>query len=527
MLLAPWVAVTHTTDRIAALSAEAAARRVAAARATAFAGGAVAAGLGLGVLAAVVLLLWIALPFPDSGLGGALHVGAALWLLAQGADLVRTGTLSGTAAPIGVTPLLLTALPGWLLYRAAASAVRTATGDASAAARDVRPVIAARPVAAVRSAPDLRAVVATAGWLLAGYLAAASGAVAYAAAGSVHIDVLAALLYVPLFAAAVTAAGAWAGCGRPSLARLMPYGGDAVVALRAAGMAVGVVIGGGALIGAAALTWHADAAGRTFAQLSGPLAGRIAVLLVAVALVPNLAVWGAAYALGPGFAVGVGSGVAPAGASGYPLLPGFPLLAALPGEGGGGLLGWATLAVPAAAGLLVAWSVGRSADAWSLRRTALVAASAALVSGAAFALLAAASGGPLGTATLAAFGPSWWATGSAALAWTLLLGAPGAVTLRWHRNHPPISWRSYAAALHPRGWLRRFAVLHPRRWPAYAAAVRPRFLFRSPATPATPEPVEEPGPTAPPPAQPVPEAPSAVPPMPTSPPAPFVPSPDE
>ncbi|MCZ0987401.1 DUF6350 family protein [Streptomyces diastatochromogenes] len=90
-------------------------------------GGAVAAGLGLGSLAVLVLGLWISSPYPDSGPGGALRIAAALWLLAHGVELVRTDTLSGVPLPVGVTPLLLLALPVWLLYRAA----RDAT-DASA-----------------------------------------------------------------------------------------------------------------------------------------------------------------------------------------------------------------------------------------------------------------------------------------------------------------------------------------------------------------------------------------------------------
>lgn len=488
MLLAPWVAVTHTTDRITALSGEAAARRAAAARATAFAGGAVAAGLGLGVLTALVLVLWIASPFPDSGLGGALHVSADLWLLAQGGDLVRTGTLSGAAAPIGVTPLLLTALPGWLLFRAAASAVRTDDGEAP-------------------DAPDPRTVAARAGWLLAGYLAAASGAVAYAVTGSLHADLLAALLYVPLFAAAVTAAGTWAGCGRPSPAPLVPHGEDAVLALRAAGAAAGVVLGGGALLGAASLTWHAGASGRTFAQLSGPMAGRIAVALLAVALVPNLVIWAAAYALGPGFAVGVGSTVGPAGASGYPLLPGFPLLSALPGEGGGGPAAWSTLALPAAAGALVAWTVGRRAapDAGP-RRTALIASGSAFACGLGFAVLAAAAGGAMGSGVLADFGPSWWATGGAAFGWTLLVGAPGAGALRWARTHGPVPWRTYGAFLRPR---RRLAFPAPPEVPAFPAP---------PEVPAFPGPPGVPGVAGVPPLPPLPPVIPRVPPMPTVPP---------
>ena len=84
-----------------------------------FLGGALAAGLGLGSFAVLVMVLWISSPYPDSGPGSALHVAASLWLLAHGAELVRTDTLSGVPAPVGVTPLLLLVLPAWLMQRAA------------------------------------------------------------------------------------------------------------------------------------------------------------------------------------------------------------------------------------------------------------------------------------------------------------------------------------------------------------------------------------------------------------------------
>ena len=87
-------------------------------------GGVLAAGLGLGSFAVLVVVMWISSPYPDSGPGGSLHVAAALWLLAHGAELVRTDTLSGVPAPVGVTPLLLPAPPG---------APATRTGRAAAA----------------------------------------------------------------------------------------------------------------------------------------------------------------------------------------------------------------------------------------------------------------------------------------------------------------------------------------------------------------------------------------------------------
>jgi hypothetical protein len=411
VFLTPWDAVTQMTEQAHphppsgtdSAPAVPVPVPVAAARASA-AAGAAAAGLALAALTAVVLLLWIASPFPDSGLDGALHFGTGLWLLAQGADLVRTRTLSGVPAPIGITPLLLSALPAWLLHRGAASAVANGTYRC-------------------------------AGWVLGGYLSVAAGVTAYAAGGRVHVDVLSAALHVPLFAVAATAAGAWSGCGRPPLTRYVPWGADAAVALRAGAVGTGVLVGGGALIGGAALAWHAGAAGHAFGQLSAPLSGQAAVLLLCLLLVPDLAVWSAAYALGPGFAVGAGSAVAPAGASGYPLLPGFPLLAALPGQGGAHVVGWATLALPALAGGAVALCCARAA--LSVGRTALVAAGASAVCGLALALLAAAAGGPMGVGTLASFGPSWWLTGAAALAWTLAVGLPAAVVTRWLQSRAP------------------------------------------------------------------------------------------
>ncbi|WP_024759174.1 cell division protein PerM [Streptomyces exfoliatus] len=104
-----------------------------AALATACVRGGVAAGLGLGALAVLVTAAWISSPYPDGGPGGALHVASGLWLLAHGVDLVRTDTLSGLPAPLGIAPMLLAALPVWLVHRAARDTLdpgATATGRA-------------------------------------------------------------------------------------------------------------------------------------------------------------------------------------------------------------------------------------------------------------------------------------------------------------------------------------------------------------------------------------------------------------
>ncbi|WP_202235619.1 cell division protein PerM [Actinacidiphila reveromycinica] len=452
--------MTQTTEPLTA-SVSAPPPRWAALRVSALAAGASAAGLGLGGIAAVVLMLWIGSPFPDTGLGDALHVSADLWLLAQGADLLRDSTLSGDPAPVGIAPLLLSALPAWLVFRGTASAVAAAVdgkdpddaggpgggavGDAGFEGRLTGPA-------------RVRAAAAVTGWVLAGYLTLAAVVAVYATGGSVHVDPVTAP-YAVLFAGAAAGCGAWAGCGRPG-PELLPldrfrggrlyrmhraYAEEVGAAVRAATGAAALLVAGGALIGAAALIWHAGAVGRTYEQLSGPLVGQVSVLLVAVGLVPNLAVWAASYALGAGFTVGVGGATAPAGSSGHHLLlPGFPLLAALP-HAGTSWIGWATLALPVLAALGVAWFVGN--DAWPVWSTVRVTAGAALALGAGFAVLAAWAGGPLGAHRLAEFGPVWWRAGAAAAGWTLAIALPASLVLRYHVAHPPHPWRSLVGEL--------------------------------------------------------------------------------
>ncbi|NEA19635.1 hypothetical protein G3I29_30110, partial [Streptomyces halstedii] len=62
--------------------------------------------------------------------------------------------------------------------------------------------------------------------------------------------------------------------------------------------------------------------------------------------------------------------------------------------------------------------------------------------GAGAALLAAASGGALGTGALAEFGPVWWLVGPAALVWTAVIGVPAALLTRaWRLREQGWSWR--------------------------------------------------------------------------------------
>ncbi|MFE7359927.1 DUF6350 family protein [[Kitasatospora] papulosa] len=423
------------------LSAE---RSRSAALASAFVRGVLAAGLGLGSLSVLVMLSWISSPYPDSGPGGALHVASGLWLLAHGAELVRADTVGGHPVPVGTVPLLLGVLPVWLVHRAARDSAET--GERSSAGTSAVGAFCA---------------------VSAGYLLVVLASAAYAQGGALPADRVSLAFPVTVVVAVAAAAGVWAARGRPLVPLLVwaplrvqeaaarsRFRAGAGVALRSAAAGTLTLLGGGALLVAVALVWHAGAARESFLGLSGDWAGRISVLLLAGALVPNAAMWGASYGLGPGFALGASSMATPLAFTGPPALPDFPLLAAVPSHGPGTGANWAATAVPAVAGLVVARFVARGAvpvrerreETWGQGRTALVAGVAAVGCGIGAAVLASASGGPLGTGALAEFGPVWWLVGPAALAWTAVIGVPVALALRaWRLREHRWGWRLDAA----------------------------------------------------------------------------------
>ncbi|MFJ8858257.1 DUF6350 family protein [Streptomyces sp. NPDC102451] len=415
-----------------------------AALASAFVRGVLAAGLGLGSLAVLVMVLWISSPYPDSGPGGALHVATGLWLLAHGAELVRADTVGGHPAPVAVVPLLLVVVPVWLVHRAARDSAETEGKDTAG-----------------HSAVGAFCAVS------AGYLLVVFAAAAYARDGGLPADRASIAFPVTFVVAGAAAAGVWAARGRPLTPLLVwaplslqeaaarsSFRSGASVAVRSAAAGVLMLLGGGALLVAVALMWHTGAARESFVGLAGDWAGRSSVLLLATALVPNAAMWGAAYGLGPGFALGTASLATPLAFTGPPAMPDFPLLAAVPSHGPGTAANWAAVAVPAVAALAVARFVARGAtpvrgareEAWGQTRTALVTGLAAVGCGAGAAVLAAASGGPLGTGALAEFGPVWWLVGPAALAWTAVLGVPAALLFRaWRLREERWGWRWEAA----------------------------------------------------------------------------------
>ncbi len=338
----------------------------------------------LGVLAVMVVVLVAWATAADSGADAADAAATALmaWLVGHQAHLSVPG------GQFALVPLGLTALPVGLLHAATVRAGRAAGVRGRTAV-----------VALASSATATYAVLATFVALLARTdevqalpVSAFVGAAGVAALGS--------------GSGAIRATGTWSGLTRrmPPLVR---------AALPAATGAVATLLAGGALLTGASLALHRDQAVLLVDGLDGGIAGGVLLGLVCLLYVPTAVVWGTAYVVGMGFAVGAGTSVTPFGVD-LGAVPALPLLAALPQEPGPG---WAPLmlAVPVAAGLLAGLLARRSQPAvrsaagagW--RPVALVCAVAAGLVAVAVAVLALFASGPAGPGRLAETGPDWWA----------------------------------------------------------------------------------------------------------------------
>jgi len=149
---------------------------------------------------------------------------------------------------------------------------------------------------------------------------------------------------------------------------------------------------------------HLDRVQALFDALGPGVAGGIALLMIQLAFVPNAFVWSASYALGAGFSLGTGSVVAPAGTE-LGVLPGIPMLGALPANGPGSVAQLWWLGAGVLAGAVAAWIVVRSRPAARFDETSLVGGLAGVLSGLLFTGLAWAASGDLGTLRLADLGP--------------------------------------------------------------------------------------------------------------------------
>jgi hypothetical protein len=351
--------------------------------------------LGMLAVTLIVLLAWATADLSGASTEEALRSAGQTWLLAHHGDLAVPGGRV-TAAPLG---LLL--LPGALVASSAARASRAAGVDGLRSATFLVLAITGPYAVLAGAVAALTATAAVVPLPLRCALSAALLAAVSAAVGVVHES------------------GLWA-----RVAGLLPGAVRAVVAGSVAGAAT--LLGGGALLVAGSLALHAQRSAELTGALAAGAVGTAMLTVLGALLMPNAAVWAAAYAGGPGFAVGTGTLVAPGGVT-LGAVPVLPLMAALPGEGPAPAASLGVLLLPVLAGVLAGAVVARRVLALAPEPVAACAAAAGAAAGLLLAGAAWLSGGALGGGRMAVLGPSWWQTGLAVgLELALVAAATGA-----------------------------------------------------------------------------------------------------
>ncbi len=149
-----------------------------------------------------------------------------------------------------------------------------------------------------------------------------------------------------------------------------------------------------------------------YETLHTEVVGGIALTAGQLAVLPNLVLWAVAWLVGPGFAIGAGSHVSPAGTALGPI-PALPVFGALPT--GDSAFGFVGVLVPVIAGFLAGVAVRAAlvrALGYLAPLTVLgVAAGGGIVGGVLVGFLSAASGGAAGPGRLVEVGPDPIAVG--------------------------------------------------------------------------------------------------------------------
>jgi hypothetical protein len=364
-----------------------------------------AAASGLAVLTTLTAVGWITAPHVGigHGLGGVLRTAGLLWLVAHHVGFTVRG-----AGRIGMLPLGLVCLPGALLALAGRWVVRNSA------------------ITQLRNVGYVAVALAFPYALLAGALAVATRTPL--AAPELWQAVLAAFL-LALVAGGLGAARGLAPWAK--LAALMPPRHRSIVM----GMlATGAVLtAAGAALSGGSLVMHAHQVRLASDALSPGPGGAALLLLAQVAYIPNAVIWAVSYTLGPGFAFGTGTVVAPTG-SALGAIPVFPMLAGLPGgarPGGPGWLAFGVLAVPYLAGVFGGIVTVRVAPTAMLEAAPLWGFVAGTAAGLLTGVAAAFAGGPLGDGRLAAVGPSGLQVGIVAVIEIGVIAAIAAGAANW------------------------------------------------------------------------------------------------
>ena len=364
-----------------------------------------AAASGLAVLTTLTAIGWITAPHVGigTGLGGVLRTAAMLWLVAHHVGFTVRG-----AGRIGLLPLGLVLLPGALLAMAG------------------RWVVRAGGVTRLRHVGYAAVALALPYALLAGALAVASRT---AVAAPSLLQAVVASFLLALVAGGLGAARGLAPWSR--LASLMPARPRSIV-MGMLGSAA-ILAAAGAVLAGASLALHLPEVRAATDALAPGVGGAALLLLAQLAYAPNAVIWAVAYTLGPGFAFGTGTVVAPTG-SVLGAVPVFPMLAAIPSRaqpGGPAWLPVAVLALPYLAGIFAGIVTVRIAPTPVIEAAPLWGFAAGTATGVLAGLGAAFAGGPLGDGRLSAVGPSGFAVGLVAILEIGVTAALAAAATNW------------------------------------------------------------------------------------------------
>jgi Family of unknown function (DUF6350) len=358
----------------------------------------------------VLALTGIAAAGSGAGFGAVARLAVGGWLLGHGVPLPLSGDR------VTLVPLAISALAAWRLTRAG---VHTSRAVGAHLARSVWPAFAAGLAAGVC------------------YGLIGAGAARLSHSATTSFEPLRAFVTLGGFGAGCAILGAvrHARAGR-ALGRRIPL----VVrdAVRSGFVAVVLILAAGAGAAGVALAVHGKTAADLLGSYHAGFLGQAGITLLCLSYLPNLAVWGSAYLLGPGFAVGADTLVSPGEVLIGPI-PAVPVLAGLPSGPLTGI-GPALLGIPLAAGICAGLLLMRRRQTeWASLIGAAVLAGP--VAGVLLQLAAFAAAGALGSGRLVGVGTvTWWVGGLSAIVVSVgcVVAAIGIRTVAGapHPDHP-------------------------------------------------------------------------------------------
>lgn len=359
-------------------------------------GGLISAASTWVVVCGLATLGWLAVP--DIAWSQALRAGTAFWLLSYFAG--------GTIAEIHITiaPLGLTAVNFLIALGLAGFAANQARSGAPQEMSQSERRRLALKVSGVFVGVQVSAV------LVASFVVATPQESARALLGALAV-------------AGIAAVAASAGATQWRLTAAWPPWAQALPRAIAAGVLVCIV--GGCLAAIVALIQHRSSVIALHQALAPGVGGGLLLLVIQLLWLPNVVIWSTAWVMGGGFSVGGGSVVLPTTTQVPSVLPGIPILGAVPSNGthSPALLWWLLTGV--VAGVVAAMVVLRARPRARVDETAVVGGLSGAVSGLVLAAVASLAGGDLGSVRLVGLGAR---IGPLAILAATLMGLAGLVT---------------------------------------------------------------------------------------------------